>query len=280
MRVISAVLTVAFLGVAAAASAQTPGSLTSTVSETTTQGTVISSTRTTLVVKTDGDEYRLFELTDNTTRPQALPVTAAVEVTSQRGDIEGAATATRVRVTAPPTAAAGTQVPAAPATPGVGDPVPPDVRRLERSIERQTSRYRIGARAGMALDPELVTIGAQAQLGPFFENNLWARPNLEFGFGEVTTLMVINLDGIYRLPVTAPGARWASFFGAGIGFNFTNRGFEGEDDGERFDFDDFVFDTGLNLMAGVQARSGMFIELRAGVYSEPHLRLTFGYNFW
>jgi hypothetical protein len=279
MRVISALLTVACLGVATVVAAQTPGSLTSTPSETTTQGTVISSTRTTLVVKTDGDEYRLFELTDSTTRPQALPVASAVEVTSQPGDIEGAAMATRVRVTAPPVAA-GQQVPVQPSAPGVSDPVPPDVRRLERNIERQTSRYRIGARAGMALDPELVTIGAQAQLGPFFENNLWARPNLEFGFGEVTTLMVINLDGIYRLPVTAPNARWASFFGAGIGFNFTNRGFEGEDDGERFNFDDFIFDTGLNLMAGVQARSGMFIELRAGVYSEPHLRLTFGYNFW
>jgi hypothetical protein len=279
MRVISAVLTVALLGVAAAASAQTPGSLTSTASETTTQGTVISSSRSTLVVRTDGDEYRLFELTPDTAKPPALPVASGVEVTSYPSEVDGAAKATRVRVTkaAPPLVLIedGVALPQDQAA-----QVPPDLRRLEKSIERQTSRYRIGARAGMALDPELVMLGAQAQIGPFFQDNMWGRPSLELGFGEVTTLLGINLDGVYRLPVTPATGRWSSFFGAGVGFNFINRGFSDQEDDERFDFDDFIFDAGLNLMAGVQARSGMFIELRAGVYSEPHLRLVLGYNLW
>lgn len=285
MRVMSAVLSVALLGVVVPVFAQStpPPTLTSTASETTTQGTVISSTRTTLVVKTDEDEYRLFELTADTLRPTALPVSSAVEVVSQPGQVEGAPLATRVRVKPAASAPAAAQLPVAGAPagpPATDDVVPPDVRRLERNIERQTRRYRVGGRAGMALDPELVMIGAQAQLGPFFDDNIWARPNVEFGFGEVTTLIVINLDGVYRIPVSPSNGRWATFFGAGIGFNFVNEGFAGEDDGERFDFDNFSFDAGLNLMAGVQSRSGLFLELRAGVYAEPHLRFVFGYNFW
>lgn len=284
MRFTSAALTIALIGFATAAAAQSPGGALTAQSETTTLGTVVSSTRNTLVVRTPEEEYRLFELTSDTTRPTALPVASAVEVTSQPGDVEGAALATRVKVTsaapaaAPPGAKAGP--PQAVTVVGTEDVIPPDVRRLERSIERQTSRYRVGGRAGMALDPELVMIGAQAQLGPFFGENIWARPNIEFGFGEVTTLVGVNLDAVYRLPLTPRAGRWSTFFGGGIGLNFSNEGFSGEDDGDRFDFDNFIYDTGINLLAGVQSRSGMFLELRAGVYASPHLRFVVGYNLW
>ena len=43
------------------------------------------------------------------------------------------------------------------------------------------------------------------QVGPFFNENVWARPNIELGFGEVTTLVAINFEGIYRIPVTQRG---------------------------------------------------------------------------
>jgi hypothetical protein len=277
MRFTSAALTVALIGFAAPAAAQSPsGAVAAVQNETTTLGTVVSATRNTLVVRTPAEEYLLFELTSNTTKPATLEVASGVEVTSYPSEIEGASTAKRVKVTsaAPPLVLIED---GAPAPKAQAEAVPPDLRRLERSIERQTSKYRIGGRAGMALDPELVMLGAQAQLGPVFGNNVWARPNLEFGFGEVTTAVVINLDGVYRLP---SAGRWATFFGAGIGLNFSNEGFEGEDDGTRFDFDDFIYDTGINVLAGVQSRSGMFLELRAGVYSEPHLRFVIGYNLW
>ncbi len=284
MRFRSAALTIALMGFAAPLAAQSSGAVAPPQNETTTLGTVVSATRNTLVVRTPAEEYRLFELTSDTTRPTTLPVASAVEVTSHPGEVEGAALATRVKVTsaapaaAPPGATAGQPQP--PTVAATDDVVPQDVRRLERSIERQTSRYRVGGRAGMALDPELVMIGGQAQVGPFFGDNIWARPNIEFGFGEVTTLIGVNLDAVYRLPLTPRAGRWSSFFGAGIGLNFSNEGFSGEDDGDRFDFDNFIYDTGVNLLAGVQSRSGMFMELRAGVYASPHLRFVVGYNLW
>jgi hypothetical protein len=270
-------------GLASPAAAQNNGAAPdSTALETTTAGTIVSSTRTTLVVRTPESEYKLFELTPDTLRPEQLPPAAAVEVAAHPARPDGAPLATRVKVMAAGSAATGaaTQAPAAAqTTPQTDEPIPPELRRLEQNIVRQTSRYRVGARGGMGLDPELVMIGAQAQVGPFFTDKLWARPNLEFGFGEVTTLIALNLDGVFR--VGEPGSRWTPFFGAGLGFNFVNEGFSGEgDEGERFDFDNFVYDTGLNLMAGVQSRAGMMLELRAGVYAEPHLRLVVGWNFW
>jgi hypothetical protein len=218
----------------------------------------------------------LFELTSNTLRPNVLPVAAGVDVASQPGDAD-AAIATRVKVTTPasiPPLQSGAQAGAPPSD----EPVPPGVRRLEQEIVRQTSRFRVGGRAGMGLDPELVVFGAQTQIGPFFEESIWARPDIELEFGEVTTLIGINLDGIFR--VGGESGRWVPFFGGGVGFNFVNEGFTSEEDENRFEFHNFVFDTGLNLMAGVQSRTGMFLELRAAVYAEPHLRSVVGYNFW
>jgi hypothetical protein len=280
MRVVTAAVIALFSGLAISvpASAQSAaGAANGAANETMTFGTIVSSTRTTLVVRTAEAQYKLFEMTSNTLRPTTLPEKATVEVSSQPGEVAGAPLATRVKVTA--VAANPTTAPAVPQTPApqLDEPVPPEIRRLEQDIVRQTSRWRVGARAGTGLDPELVVIGAQTQIGPFFHENLWTRPNVELGFGEVTTLVAINLDGVYRVS----SGRWAPFFGGGVGFNFVNEGFSGEnDEGARFDFDNFVFDAGLNLIAGVQSRNGMFFELRAGVYAEPHLRFVVGYNFW
>jgi hypothetical protein len=55
----------------------------------------------------------------------------------------------------------------------------------------------------MALDPELVLIGVQAQVGPLFNPNVFLRPNAEFAFGEVTALFALNMEAIYRLPVSS-----------------------------------------------------------------------------
>jgi hypothetical protein len=55
----------------------------------------------------------------------------------------------------------------------------------------------------MALDPELVLIGVQAQVGPLFNPNVFLRPNAEFAFGEVTALFALNMEAIYQLPVSS-----------------------------------------------------------------------------
>ena len=152
---------------------------------------------------------------------------------------------------------------------------------MERDIERQVRRYQAGVRAGMALDPELILIGVQAQVGPFFNPNVYLRPNVEFAFGEVTALFALNLEAIYRLPVTSREGRWSSYVGVGPGFNFLHQNFERTDGGKRIDFGDFHSAVGLNILGGLRYRSGMFIELKTSVYASPAptLRMIVGYNF-
>ena len=280
-----------------AAQVPTPVGTTGTTAGTTTVGTVISATRTTLVVRATSGEYELFVLDANTTRPALIPQRATVSVAAQRPVPDQAAVATQVRVTAMPASPAPGTPPDAAQVPD--EPVPASVRRLESDIQRQTRRFRIGARGGMALDPEVVMLGAHTQLGPFFHENVWARPSIEFGFGELTTLIAVNFEAAYRLPVTQESARWGLFVGAGPGLNFSKRTFntdggdldnidvdtEDQADGggdvepSRFSFSDLDLDVGLNFFIGMQSRAGMFMELRATAYSTPHIRFALGYNF-
>jgi hypothetical protein len=130
------------------------------------------------------------------------------------------------------------------------------------------------------LDPELVSLGAHATLGPIFSPRLLLRPNVEFAYGELTTLFAVNLEGIYRLTTTMPRNRWSPYAGGGATLGFSHRGLSAEgDDGRSFDFDDFDFNGGLSLLAGVERPGGAFIELKATIYTDPTVRLLFGYTF-
>ncbi len=124
-------------------------------------------------------------------------------------------------------------------------------------------------------------LGAQGLFGPFFNENVLARPNLELGFGEVTDLIGMNFDAMYRLPITQRSGRWSMFLGAGPSLNFVKLGFSGDnvDQDEDFSFDDFDLDVGLNIFAGFQSRQGMFLELKSTVYAAPGMRFVVGYSF-
>lgn len=258
-----------------AAFGQSPAGISQAVRDATSAGTIVSATTRTLVIRTDADQYELYVLDSSTTRPQALPVRASVTVMSRPSEELGAPVATLVRITAPPPEQEPRPVGTTGVAPAADEPIPQAIRDAERTIQRQVRRYRIGMRAAAGLDPELMAIGAQGQLGPFFSDNVWARPNIEFGFGEVTTLIALNLEGMYRLPLTVQQGRWSVFVGGGPGFHFQNRGFgEGESR-----FHDFDLDTGLNLFIGLQLRSGMFLELKGTSYAAPATRFVIGYNF-
>jgi hypothetical protein len=237
-------------------------------------GTVVRLRPGALTVRTDDDRYLVFALTRDTVRPATLATGARVEVESipRDGDEEGARTATAIRVS--DTAPTGSRGSGASAT------IPPAIRQLERDIEANVRRYRAGIRGGVALDPELVTLGAHATFGPIFTPRLLMRPNVEFAYGELTTLFAVNLEGIYRLTPTLSRHRWSPYAGGGATLGFSHRGLTAEgDDGRSFDFDDFDFNGGLSLLAGVERSAGAFIELKATIYTEPTVRLLFGYTF-
>lgn len=239
-------------------------------------GTVVSSTRSTLLISTSDGTYKLFELTTDTTRPKTLTPGMTVTVTSKpnEGTEGGARLAIEVKVTA--AAPAG----AKPPTP---DNIPPSIHNMEKGIQKSVKRYQIGIRAGAAIDPEQVLIGAHGQFGPIFSHNFFFRPNLEFSFGEVTDIIAINLEAVYRMPVNNPQNKWAFYFGAGPSFNFVRESFtdptQPTTTEDTFSFSDFSFDGGLNVLAGIQSKGGMFLELKASAFAPPSIKFLVGYSF-
>ena len=241
-------------------------------------GTVVSSSRNTVTVRDTRGRYQLFTIDRNTRKPAALPTGSNVRVVSSPGDDAGVRTASEITIVQ-----AGAPNAATRPDPGTAsDNVPPEVRRVERDIEREARRYQMGVRAGVALDPELILIGVQAQLGPFFNSDVYFRPNVEFAWGEVTAMFALNPEIIYRLPLSSRRGRWSSYVGGGPGFNLVHQDFQtSSGSGTRVDFSDFHSSVGLNLLAGIRYRSGMFTEIKTSVYSKPAptLRLILGYNF-
>ena len=240
-------------------------------------GTVVSSSRSTVTLRTSDGRYQLFTFAEGVRKPQTIPIGSQVQIISVATDDSSVRSATEVIVLPPPSSSAG---------PSQAQPsaVPPEVRGIERDIQRAARRYQLGVRAGVALDPELILIGAHAQIGPFFSPNVFFRPNVEFAYGEVTALFAINPEVIYRLPVNSRYGRWSSYVGIGPGFNFTHQNFEratGGPGGSRIDFGDFSSDTALNILGGMRYRSGLFTEIKASVYATPSptFRLIVGYNF-
>ena len=149
-------------------------------------------------------------------------------------------------------------------------------------LKDDIGRFRVGIRGGLAIDPELVVIGAQAQLGPLVRS-LWFRPTAEFGFGEVTKVFSLNGDLVYFLPFSGQGSnpqtRWNTYVGGGPLLTVLRRDFEGFPNQPADLDDDWDSEVGLNFLAGALQSNGLFLELRASAYSTPNVRLYIGFTF-
>jgi len=243
--------------------------------ENTVEGTVVSSTRDTLVVKTDDNQFQLFTFDRDTVKPRSLPAGTRVRVVSTAGEEAGVRLASTITTLEAAPSAKGTP-------PTQAQPIPPAVRDLERDIKRQARRWRLGVRAGAGLDPELILFGVHSQLGPIFHRDVFFRPNAEFAFGEVTDLIALNLEAIYRLPVSSRRGNWSAYLGAGPALTFLHQSFQSQvGQGRNIEFGNFDFDAGFNILTGVQFRRGTFFEVKTSLYSRPAptLRLILGYNF-
>lgn len=237
----------------------------------TVEGTVVSSTRSTLVVKSDDNRFHLFTYGDHATRPRSLAQGDRVRVVATPGEENGAQVASDVSVLngkAEDSSAHGTQA----------APVPPKVQEVENDIKRESRRWRLGVRAGAAFNPELFLFGVQSQMGPIFHPRVVFRPNAEFAFGEVTDLIALNLEAAYRFPASFQRKNWTPYLGAGPALIFIHQNYQ---QGRQIDFGNFDYETGFNVLVGVQSRRGTFIELKTSLYSgpAPRLRLIVGYNF-
>jgi hypothetical protein len=243
------------------------------------EGTVASTTRNTFVLRIEDNQYILFTY-EHGVRPRALAPGARVRVTAGPPDENGTRAASDVTVLS---AASGGGVGGATGA-GTADkgaqaaPVPEKVRQIEGDIRRESRRWRIGVRGGAAFDPELFLFGIQSQMGPIFHPRVLFRPNAEFAFGEVTDLIALNLEGIYRFSPASRVGKWTPYIGAGPALIFIHQSFQG---GRNISFGNFDYETGFNVLAGVNSRRGTFIEMKSSLWSgpAPKLRIIFGYNF-
>jgi hypothetical protein len=234
------------------------------------EGTVVSSSRQTFVVRTPDNQFYVFVFNRYTRKPQSMAVGTRVKVESVPGAETGSRLATRVT----PSEAAPNQESSAS---GEAAPIPPAVRDVESNIKREAQRWRLGVRAGAAFDPELFLFGVHSQMGPIFHRDVFFRPNAEFAFGEVTDLIALNLESIYKTPRSSD-RDWSPYAGAGPALIFIHQSFQG---GRDINFSNFDFDVGLNILVGAQFRRGTFVEAKTSLWSRPApvFRLLFGYNF-
>jgi hypothetical protein len=256
------------------AEAQQDNSASQNNSDNTVEGTVASSSRDTLVVRTDDGQFHLFTYGGGAVRPRSLAQGTRVRVTAGAADENGTRDATNVAVlSASSSGSAATTDKSAQAA-----PVPPEVRHIEDDIRREGRRWRLGVRAGAAFNPELFMFGIHSQVGPIIHPRVLFRPNAEFAFGEVTDLIALNLEAVYRFSNASRRGNWTPYVGAGPALIFIHQNFEA---GRNIDFGNFDYETGFNVLAGMQSRRGMFVELKTSLYSgpAPKLRLIFGYNF-
>ena len=250
-----------------------------------TVGTVTSVGRGSIVLRTDQGAYSVYSVGPDTNRSKPVTVGEHVRVITRSSDTEAAPTALAITVVPRPQGLA--------APPAEPDVVPEQVRSLEAQIERQARRFRAGFQAGAAIDPELISLDAFATLGPFFKNNINFRPNVEFAFGEVTTLFGIHLDAIYTLPGVTRSIKWAPYVGGGPSFSFSHRGFEAtETDTEvettngtvqiengRFDLSSYEWHNGFNFIVGAKNANGTFFEMKSTAWGAANIRLMAGFEF-
>ena len=235
------------------------------------EGTVVSAGGYTFVVRTDDNQFQLFTYGRSAVHTKSLAPGARVRVTAGPPDENGTRAATDVAILS--------AAPAGPYDKGAqAAPVPEKVRDVESEIKRESRRWRIGVRGGVAFDPELFTFGVQSQIGPIFSPRAVFRPNAEFAFGEVTDLITLNLEGIYRFSAAHRIGDWTPYVGAGPALIFIHQNFQA---GRDIDFGNFDYETGFNVLAGVQSRRGTFFEFKTSLWSgpAPKLRLIVGYTF-
>ncbi len=127
-----------------------------------------------------------------------------------------------------------------------------------------------GLRVGLSLDPDQVYLGGHIETGPLMKK-LWFRPSLEVGMGSNLTIVGINLEFAYWMPLES--RMWKAYAGAGPAINV------------------FIVDTGgpagrktnlepgFNLLMALAHRNGFFTEMKLGAMDSPDLKFGLGFSW-
>jgi hypothetical protein len=244
------------------------------VGERQTVGTVSSIGRGSIVVQTDEGRFVVYAVEPSFIRIPAVEPGARVRVTTATNDNDPAPMALSIET-----------LPARQGLAQRSQTAPPDVQRLASEIERQARRFRVGLDAGVALDPELISINAFTTFTPFLQRGIMIRPNVELAFGEVTTLIGLHVEGLYMLPGLRRSIRWAPYVGAG----FSHRGVDEDEfisdlnappvDSDRFDFSQWDWNNGFNFIVGARNPNGTFFEMKGTAWGVASIRMLGGFEF-
>jgi hypothetical protein len=122
-----------------------------------------------------------------------------------------------------------------------------------------------GIRAGVGADPDQFFVGGHYVSQPIWDR-LRFQPNVEAGFGDHATVVAFNAEFGYWVRLSA---EWAAYFGGGPAMNLFSR--DGKDGTE--------VEPGVNVLAGIRHRSGLFFEMKVGAIDSPDFKLAVGYTF-
>ncbi len=123
----------------------------------------------------------------------------------------------------------------------------------------------VGVRAGVSGDPDQFYFGAHVESKPLLRNFTF-RPNAEIGIGDDATLIALNFEFAYSIPIR--NEPWRVYLGGGPALNIYS--FEGRD-GD--------VGGGFNIVLGAQHRGGLFTELKVGMIDSPNIKFGVGFVF-
>jgi hypothetical protein len=125
-----------------------------------------------------------------------------------------------------------------------------------------------GVRAGISGSPTQFYAGVHYETEPLVEH-LRFRPNIEVGVGDDQTLVALNFELAYFIPLSQTRRRneWSLYVGAGPALNI-----------DRFR-NDTKTGGGFNILIGAQHAHGLFTELKVGMVDSPNVRFGVGYTF-
>lgn len=126
-----------------------------------------------------------------------------------------------------------------------------------------------GIRAGVSGDPDQFVFGGHVETSELLERVTF-RPNAEIGVGDNLTLVALNLEFVYSIPLD--NSDWRLYVGGGPAVNLWS--YDGP--GRR---DDSDVGGGFNILLGVQHRRGLFTEVKIGAIDSPEVKFAVGYVF-
>jgi hypothetical protein len=126
-----------------------------------------------------------------------------------------------------------------------------------------------GIRAGASSDPDQFYFGGHLDVKEVVEN-FWFRPNAEVGVGRGLTLLSLNGEFVYDVPLKSK-TRWVPYVGGGPAFligSFRTPSGRASDTG-----------GGFNFLGGIRQRKGFMGELKFGAFDSPDFKLGVGWTW-